>query len=70
MPGGTRGDWPGASVGAPCAYTFQIDIILALWVVLPGALLWGASFPLGLAARASKDADLTFEFPPTQALHK
>lgn len=50
--------WPiNPSLSSAPAYTFQIDIIRALWVVLPGALLWGASFPLGLAALASKDDD-------------
>src|SRR5207249_4777943 len=28
-----------------------------LWVVLPGAMLWGASFPLALAAVASTEHD-------------
>jgi spermidine synthase len=38
-------------------YTFQIDMIRALWVSLPSAILWGASFPLALAAAgAQKDA--------------
>jgi len=37
--------------------TFQIDLIRALWVVLPGAVLWGMSFPLALAAIADKDQD-------------
>ncbi len=50
--------WPiNPSLSSAPAYTFQIDIIRTLWVVLPGALLWGASFPLGLAALASKDDD-------------
>jgi spermidine synthase len=30
--------------------TFQHDIVIALWLVLPSAILWGASFPLALAA--------------------
>ena len=30
--------------------TVQLDAVRALWVVLPGAILWGASFPLALAA--------------------
>ncbi|MEN6424305.1 MAG: fused MFS/spermidine synthase, partial [Phycisphaerales bacterium] len=28
---------------------FQIDLVRSAWVVLPGAILWGASFPLALA---------------------
>src|SRR5208283_1859085 len=32
--------------------TFQLDLARALWAVLPAAVLWGASFPLALAAVA------------------
>ena len=28
-----------------------------MWVVLPGAMLWGASFPLALASLASRGQD-------------
>ncbi len=38
-------------------YTFQIDIVRCLWALLPAALLWGASFPLALAAAASEEGD-------------
>ncbi len=38
-------------------YTFQLDLALCLWAVLPAALLWGASFPLALAAVASDGQD-------------
>jgi spermidine synthase len=31
-------------------FTFQIDMARALWAVLPPTILWGASFPLALAA--------------------
>src|SRR5580658_7517912 len=34
-------------------YNFQIDIVRCLWAILPSAILWGASFPLALAAAAS-----------------
>jgi len=39
------------------SYTFQIDLVRCLWSVLPAAVLWGASFPLALAAvgRDAKD---------------
>jgi spermidine synthase len=33
-------------------YTFQIDMARVIWSILPAALLWGASFPLALAAAA------------------
>ncbi len=50
--------WPiNPSLSTAPEFTFQVDIIRALWVVLPGALLWGASFPLGLAAMASGEDD-------------
>lgn len=35
---------------------FQLDIVRCLWAVLPAAILWGASFPLALAA-AQNDQD-------------
>ncbi|MGA2229692.1 MAG: fused MFS/spermidine synthase [Tepidisphaeraceae bacterium] len=38
-------------------YTFQLDLARCFWVVLPGALLWGASFPLALASIADRDQD-------------
>jgi spermidine synthase len=36
---------------------FLLDILRTTLAVLPGALLWGASFPLALAAVASRDKD-------------
>jgi spermidine synthase len=38
-------------------FTFQIDLARATWGILPAALLWGASFPLALAAVASRGSD-------------
>jgi len=38
-------------------YTFQIDMARCLWAILPAALLWGASFPLALAAAAEPGED-------------
>jgi spermidine synthase len=38
-------------------FTFQIDMARCLWGILPATLLWGASFPLALAAAAQKDED-------------
>jgi spermidine synthase len=38
-------------------FTFQVDFVRALWVVLPAAILWGASFPLALAAIARREQD-------------
>ncbi len=38
-------------------FTFQIDLVRCLWAILPPALLWGASFPLALAAAAPEQKD-------------
>jgi spermidine synthase len=38
-------------------YTFQIDLMRCLWAILPPTILWGASFPLALAAAASRGED-------------
>ncbi len=38
-------------------FNFQIDFLRCLWVVLPGAILWGASFPLALASVAAPGQD-------------
>jgi spermidine synthase len=37
--------------------TFQIDLVRCLWTVLPAACLWGASFPLALAAVGRDEKD-------------
>jgi len=36
---------------------FQLDLVRCLWAVLPSACLWGASFPLALAAVAARGQD-------------
>ncbi|MCI0434282.1 MAG: fused MFS/spermidine synthase [Gemmatimonadetes bacterium] len=38
-------------------FTFQIDVFRAALVTLPAAIFWGASFPLALAALASREQD-------------
>jgi spermidine synthase len=38
-------------------FTFQLDMVRCLWAILPPALLWGASFPLALAAAAVPGED-------------
>jgi spermidine synthase len=38
-------------------FTFQVDLVRCLWAILPPTLLWGASFPLALAAAASPGGD-------------
>ncbi len=50
--------WPiNPSIATTPWLTLQLDMVRCLWVVLPGAILWGASFPLALAALASSDQD-------------
>lgn len=38
-------------------HMFQLDLVRCLWSVLPGAILWGASFPLALASVAAPGQD-------------
>ncbi len=38
-------------------FTFQLDLARCLWAILPPACLWGASFPLALAAVAAPGQD-------------
>jgi spermidine synthase len=38
-------------------YMFQLDLVRCLWAILPPSILWGASFPLALAAVASPGQD-------------
>ncbi len=51
--------WPIDPSLAPSPwFNLQLDLTRCLWVVLPAACLWGASFPLALAAAATgRDAD-------------
>jgi spermidine synthase len=50
--------WPiNPSISSDPWLNFQLDIVRCLWVVLPGAVLWGASFPLALAAIAAPGQD-------------
>jgi spermidine synthase len=38
-------------------FTFRMDVVHVAWAVWPGTLLWGAMFPLALAAVASDEDD-------------
>ncbi|HUF47931.1 MAG TPA: fused MFS/spermidine synthase [Vicinamibacterales bacterium] len=50
--------WPiNPSISSDPWFNFQLDMVRALWVVLPGAILWGLSFPLALAAVAAPGQD-------------
>jgi spermidine synthase len=50
--------WPiNPSLSQSPGITFQIDLVRCLWAILPAACLWGASFPLALAAAVSRGQD-------------
>jgi spermidine synthase len=38
-------------------HMFQLDLVRCLWAILPPAILWGASFPLAIAALARPAED-------------
>ena len=51
-------------------HTFQLDLARCLWAILPATCLWGASFPLALAAVAvarpgSRPGSSAVFMPPT-----
>jgi len=47
MPALSRSPW----------FNFQLDVVRTLWAIFPAAALWGASFPLALAAAAAPGQD-------------
>jgi spermidine synthase len=50
--------WPvNVSITVDTKYNFQFDFFRAVLTALPAAALWGASFPLALAAVAAKGQD-------------
>jgi len=50
--------WPiNPSITTDPWFNFQLDFVRCMWVVLPGSILWGASFPLALASLASRGQD-------------
>ncbi len=50
--------WPiNTSITTSIWYNFQLDFVRAFWAVLPGPILWGASFPLALAEVARRGQD-------------
>ncbi|MGE5293928.1 MAG: spermidine synthase, partial [Solirubrobacterales bacterium] len=50
--------WPiNPSLSKSPWFIFQVDLVRCAWVVLPGAILWGASFPLALASAPSRGRD-------------
>ena len=50
--------WPiDPSLSTSPWHNFQLDLLRSVWAILPPSLLWGASFPLALAAAASAGQD-------------
>ncbi|MDO8483758.1 MAG: fused MFS/spermidine synthase, partial [Candidatus Limnocylindrales bacterium] len=50
--------WPiNPSISTSPWFNVQLDLMRAIWVMLPAAMLWGASFPLALGAVASRGQD-------------
>ena len=50
--------WPvNPIISSRSSSLFQIDFVRCLWVVFPASILWGASFPLALAAVATGGDD-------------
>ena len=50
--------WPiNPSISSNPWFNFQLDFVRCMWAVLPGAILWGASFPLALASVATGGKD-------------
>lgn len=50
--------WPiNPGLSSDVMFNFQLDLMRAAFVVLPGAILWGISFPLALASVAEKGQD-------------
>jgi spermidine synthase len=50
--------WPaGRKLSTDIWHLFRTDVLLALAVILPATILWGASFPFALAGAASRDAE-------------
>jgi spermidine synthase len=50
--------WPiDAALSKNAWFTFQLHLLVCMWAILPAAFLWGASFPLALAAVATHKGD-------------
>jgi spermidine synthase len=50
--------WPiNPSISTSISFNFQLDLMRGIWVMLPGAILWGMSFPLALGAVAARGQD-------------
>jgi spermidine synthase len=46
--------WPiNPSISSSIWFNFELDLVRSFWALLPPTILWGASFPLALAAAAA-----------------
>jgi spermidine synthase len=51
-------NWPiNPSLSTSPWITFHLDLTRSVWAILPAACLWGASFPLAIAAAAARGQD-------------
>jgi spermidine synthase len=49
--------WPiNPAISSDVWFSFELDLVRALWVLLPATVLWGASFPLALRAASATNA--------------
>ena len=56
--------WPiNPQISSDIWFNFELDLDRAFWALLPPTLLWGASFPLALAAASSKGLDSARQDP-------
>jgi spermidine synthase len=56
--------WPiNPQISSDIWFNFELDLVRAFWALLPPTLLWGASFPLALAAASSKGEDSAQQDP-------
>ena len=50
--------WPiDPSIASSIGFNYQLDLARSLWALLPPTLLWGASFPLALAALSNRESN-------------
>jgi spermidine synthase len=50
--------WPiNVSITANPWFLFQLDLVRTMWAIFPATVLWGASFPLAVAAAAARGQD-------------
>jgi spermidine synthase len=50
--------WPvNPAIASSPRFLFQLDLARTAWTILPATLLWGASFPLAVAAAAARGQD-------------